>query len=210
MARRFQASQQKTRILVLSAAATIFGLAVWSAFTHSPREWSSAYASTSNTHAPKGFAAAIATAAYTANAPAKPDPAARCSPWDVSPVAMEAILQEMVRRGWQPPRSDVALASAQPRYGLPIEALDPDQPAWVSGVRTTAPAETGEIVDVTIDTPVIEESSRTPMPVSEPSVATPEEPAASPAPTPAETDETPAADTDSPASPKAAPTPVKP
>jgi hypothetical protein len=191
MARRFQASE-KTRIVVLSTAAAIFGLAVWSAFTPSPREWSSAYASTSNTHAPKGsaVATAVTTAAYSAGASARPGPAARCSPWDVSPVAMEAILQEMVRRGWQPPRSDLALASTQPQYRLPIEALNPDQPVWVSGRRGTMPAETGEIVDVTIDTPDGAESNDASAPVNPPAIATP----TLPVPAPAETIQAPAAD----------------
>lgn len=31
-------------------------------------------------------------------------PAPQCSPWEVSDVAMEAVLDEMQRRGWRPPQ----------------------------------------------------------------------------------------------------------
>ena len=47
--------------------------------------------------------------AWDVSAPARlPDPPrtkiADCSPWDVSDTAMEAVLEEMERRGWRPPR----------------------------------------------------------------------------------------------------------
>src|SRR5688572_2736016 len=34
-----------------------------------------------------------------------------CSPWDVSDVAMEAALNEMIRRGWRPPSQAEVVAA---------------------------------------------------------------------------------------------------
>jgi hypothetical protein len=52
-----------------------------------------------------------------------------CSPWEVSDVAMEAALNEMIRRGWRPPsQAEVVFDS----YGSPtVEALEPGSPVPV-------------------------------------------------------------------------------
>ncbi len=56
-----------------------------------------------------------------------------CSSWDVSPVAMEAILDEMIRRGWRPPTQGEYVAGL---YGMDsIEVLDPSAPLWVDSPR---------------------------------------------------------------------------
>jgi len=50
-----------------------------------------------------------------------------CGPWDVSEDGIEAILQEMIRRGWTPPSGARALAANHTDDG--VEAVDPDAPA---------------------------------------------------------------------------------
>jgi len=52
--------------------------------------------------------------------------ASTCNSWDVSPIVMEAILDEMIRRGWRPPTQagDPSLLNAS-LYGLEMEAVDP-------------------------------------------------------------------------------------
>jgi hypothetical protein len=133
----------------LAIAIGVFGFAVWPRST--PSGWSSAEAA--EPRQARLQYAAYETGAHPVAYRSAPEPryeTSSCNPWDVSPAAMEAILQEMVRRGWQPPRSDVALAGTQPSYRAPIEALSPDQPVRVASPRASAPVETGEIVDVTI------------------------------------------------------------
>jgi hypothetical protein len=135
--------------IALGIAIVASGLVLWPRPAH--LGWSSAEAV--EPQSPTQYASYEAAAypvAYRPSSEARSDTLG-CNIWDVSPTAMEAILQEMVRRGWQPPRSDVALASTQPNYRTPIEALDPDRPVWVSSSRSGAPVETGEIVDVTIE-----------------------------------------------------------
>jgi hypothetical protein len=50
-----------------------------------------------------------------------------CGPWDVSEDGIEAILQEMIRRGWTPPSGAKALEASR-EYGGVAEALNPDTP----------------------------------------------------------------------------------
>jgi hypothetical protein len=50
-----------------------------------------------------------------------------CGPWDVSDVGIEAILQEMIRRGWTPPSGEKALQASSENGGI-AEAVDPDAP----------------------------------------------------------------------------------
>ena len=50
-----------------------------------------------------------------------------CGPWDVSEDGIEAILQEMIRRGWTPPSGAKALEASQHNGGL-AEAVDPGAP----------------------------------------------------------------------------------
>lgn len=50
----------------------------------------------------------------------------KCNPWEVSDVAMEEVLREMMRRGWRPPDQGEALAIQDPS-GL-MTASNPDAP----------------------------------------------------------------------------------
>lgn len=57
----------------------------------------------------------------------QPSPASqeRCSPWQVTDVAMEEILDEMIRRGWRAPTQGAAIASLDPAQTLGLSAIDP-------------------------------------------------------------------------------------
>lgn len=48
--------------------------------------------------------------AHSVSLAAKPA-AATCSPWDVSEVAMEEVIDEMIARGWRPPNQGDAVAA---------------------------------------------------------------------------------------------------
>lgn len=50
-----------------------------------------------------------------------------CGPWDVSDMGIEAILQEMIRRGWTPPSGAKALEATHHSGGA-AEAIEPDAP----------------------------------------------------------------------------------
>jgi hypothetical protein len=150
MIRPPMANHPMAPLAALGVAIVASGLAIWphpahlgesSAETAQPQETQLQYAS---------YDARAYPAAYRSGS-APQSEALSCNPWDVSPQAMEAILQEMVRRGWQPPRSDVALASTQPNDRASMEALNPDQPLWLPSPRRGPPVETGEVVDVTIE-----------------------------------------------------------
>ena len=67
------------------------------------------------------------------------DHASDCSPWDVSDVAMETALNEMIRRGWRPPTQAEAINAFQPG----VAPLDPGAPVPVRGVWSS-PASSGD------------------------------------------------------------------
>ena len=52
----------------------------------------------------------------------------RCSPWEVSDVAMEEVLDEMIRRGWHPPRQGDAVEAMDTAQTIGLSATDPDAP----------------------------------------------------------------------------------
>jgi hypothetical protein len=57
--------------------------------------------------------------------------ASDCSPWDVSDIAMEVTLKEMIRRGWRPPTQGEVIETA---YGNPgVMAIEPDASVPVRG-----------------------------------------------------------------------------
>jgi len=92
------------------------------------RGWGAAYAepqqagtSSPPTRARTQWAGAIPTA-YRDGLAASP----ACNAWDISPMAMEAILDEMVRRGWRPPTQGDFLASLYTAGD--VVAVDPDAP----------------------------------------------------------------------------------
>lgn len=54
--------------------------------------------------------------------------AQRCSPWEVSDVAMEEVLDEMIRRGWRPPNQGEAVAAMGLAQTVGLSAADPNAP----------------------------------------------------------------------------------
>lgn len=70
----------------------------------------------------------------TAPAPATIQPvsvaahAPRCSDWAISDVAMEEVLDEMVRRGWRPPTQGEAIATLEDARTIGLTAVDPNAP----------------------------------------------------------------------------------
>jgi hypothetical protein len=73
-----------------------------------------------------------------------------CGPWDVSDVGIEAILQEMIRRGWTPPSGAKALEAS---HNSVVEAVEPDAPVpavalpHVVSAEAQSPAD-AEVVEV--------------------------------------------------------------
>ena len=115
------------------------------------RGWRAAYAepqqsgtsSPPSTRARTQWAEAIPTA-YRHSQSASP----ACNGWDISPMAMEAILDEMVRRGWRPPTQGGFLASLYSAGD--VVAVDPDAPMPLGPARTNPllnGAELGEFAD---------------------------------------------------------------
>lgn len=57
-----------------------------------------------------------------------------CGPWDVSEAGIEAILQEMIHRGWTPPSEARALEASRHNGGV-IAAVEPDALVPPAGAR---------------------------------------------------------------------------
>lgn len=70
--------------------------------------------------------------------------AERCNPWEVSDVAMEAILDEMLRRGWRAPSQGYAVSMIDPADTMSIEAVDPNAPMPPRG-GWPRPAQNGQL-----------------------------------------------------------------
>lgn len=104
-----------------------------------------------------------------------------CSPWDVSDVAMEAALKEMIRRGWRPP-SQAEIVASYDFYGSPtVQSAEPDalvpvrQPAVAAATPEASsgalsfPVEqiqpTSEAAPIA-QTPVVSEPAPPPAPVA--------------------------------------------
>lgn len=51
-----------------------------------------------------------------------------CSPWEISDVAMEEVLDEMIRRGWRPPNQGEAVAAMGLAQTVGLSATDPNAP----------------------------------------------------------------------------------
>ena len=77
-----------------------------------------------------------------------------CGPWDVSDVGIEAILQEMIRRGWTPPSGARALEAS---HNASVEAVDPDAPVPVVAPPAAPVVSAG--IQSPSDTSVIETSN---------------------------------------------------
>jgi hypothetical protein len=78
-----------------------------------------------------------------------------CGPWDVSEDGIEAILQEMIRRGWSPPSGARALEVSRQSEGF-IQAVDPDAPALAIAPTRN---ESGDLQSPENDAPVVEASA---------------------------------------------------
>ncbi len=60
----------------------------------------------------------------------------KCNPWEVSDVAMEEILDEMIRRGWQAPKQDEALAGLDTLPASGLMVIDAEAPMQVGRTWT--------------------------------------------------------------------------
>jgi len=80
------------------------------------------------------------------------DEASNCSPWEVSDVAMEAALNEMIRRGWRPPSQAEVVASFD-NYGNPVQAVDPQSSVPVRYPQSAPPPSDND-ADATAPFPV--------------------------------------------------------
>ena len=85
--------------------------------------------------------------------PLRPEPlrkvVADCSPWDVSDTAMEAVLDEMQRRGWRPPREvEAILADADLMRAWREDTVQ----AGASAIAIVSDAESAQLWD-TVETP---------------------------------------------------------
>jgi hypothetical protein len=100
-------------------------------------------------------AAPAALSATPASMAARPVRSETCSAWEISDVAMEEVLGEMIRRGWRPPNQGDAIAAMDLAQTVGLSATDPNAPmpyrrAWYVSdqprdEKITAPEEaTGE------------------------------------------------------------------
>ena len=62
-----------------------------------------------------------------------------CSPWDVSDVAMEAALNEMIHRGWRPPSQAEVVANFDTFGGPTVQSLEPESIVPVRRPASSAP-----------------------------------------------------------------------
>lgn len=97
-----------------------------------------------------------------------PAHAATCDPWNISDVAMEEVLDEMIRRGWRPPTQGDAIALLDRAQTISLSATDPYAP--MPSRRTWSPSDSQQddshVEDVAIAEPTI---------AAEPESAPPEE-----------------------------------
>jgi hypothetical protein len=122
-----------TRIVVLGVAIAGLGVATWYGTRPRPVDDGSSFVESPNTTPPNGSNYQYQPIVYRDRGTSD----GQCSPWDLSPVAMEAILQEMLRRGWKPPTQGEAIAGIAPP-GSQMTAIDPNAPLPVF-TRPTAP-----------------------------------------------------------------------
>lgn len=65
----------------------------------------------------------------------------RCDPFNVSEVAMEEILDEMLRRGWRAPSQGYAVSMIDAGDTMELDAVDPNAPMPPRGGWPKAPAD---------------------------------------------------------------------
>jgi hypothetical protein len=186
------------RVVVLCLAVAGLGLATWYGMQPRPADDGGSFVEGQPTPSSNGYPGGYPngyneqTQAIVYRDRAASD--GQCSQWDISPVAMEAILQEMLRRGWKPPTQGEAIASIAP-VGSQMTAIDPNAPLPVFTRPIAPPAETavpeeGVVSDPSL--PVTTPSPTTPAttaPTTRPPAANPSRPPAAqpPAATPPRT-----------------------
>jgi hypothetical protein len=126
------------RVVVLCLAVAGLGLAAWYGMQPPPVDEGRSFVEDQQPPPPNGYDNQTQPVVYRDRAATD----GQCSQWDVSPDAMEAILQEMLRRGWKPPTQGEAIASIAPMNGPKMTALDPNSPLPVF-TRSAPPAEAG-------------------------------------------------------------------
>ena len=72
--------------------------------------------------------APAALSATPASMAARPVRSETCSAWEISDVAMEEMLDEMIRRGWRPPKQGDAVAARGLAQNAGLSASDPNAP----------------------------------------------------------------------------------
>jgi hypothetical protein len=127
-----------TRVLVLGVAIAGLGVATWYGTRPPPVDDGSSFVEEPDLTPPTGSNYQYQPIVYRDRGTSEGE----CSPWDLSPVAMEAILQEMLRRGWKPPTQGEAIAGIAPP-GSQMTAIDPNAPLPVF-TRPGPPVETVE------------------------------------------------------------------
>ncbi len=86
----------------------------------------------------------VQTVSYTNTAQGDVRAAAHCSPWEVSDIAMEEVLDEMIRRGWRPPNQGQAVAA----MGVPgFSVADPYAPMPYGRSWSSSPSRSDEAED---------------------------------------------------------------
>jgi hypothetical protein len=100
---------------------------------HAEQTASSARMKVETAEAPE-MAEVVETAYHEAEPNRVPAIPETCSPWEVSPMAMEAVLDEMVQQGWQPPTQGDFLATVSADGA--IGAVNPASMLWVDTPRS--------------------------------------------------------------------------
>jgi hypothetical protein len=126
--------------------------------------------------------ASVAQPVTLASASSSANGGGDCSPWEVSDIAMEATLKEMIRRGWRPPNQGEVLASFD-AYGPSARPVDPGAYVPVRGSYSSAATNEEEPVIEGASTVPIEQTWSASIP------APPQAPIALPAPEPVITSE---------------------
>jgi hypothetical protein len=175
------------RVVVLCLAIAGLGLATWYGMQPRPADNGGSFVEGQPTPPPNGYPNGYNEQIQPIVYRDRTTSEGQCSQWDVSPLAMEAILQEMLRRGWKPPTQGEAIASIAP-MGSQMVAVDPNAPLPVFTRPASPPVETatpeGGVVSDDPDPTVT-----APVPTTRPPAALPSRPPAAqpPAATPPRT-----------------------
>lgn len=86
--------------------------------------------------------------------------APRCSEWAISDVAMEGVLDEMIRRGWRPPTQGEAIATLEVAQTVGLAAVDPSAPMPQRGIWNAGSPSAGD--DGSEQTPLTNEAAEEP------------------------------------------------